>query len=201
MAWTNYAASATYDELLTPAGEPREVVHRIGTLLGKMDLDELRARQRGAEAIIRALGITFTVYDQRSNIDREWPFDIIPRVVPAREWDRISRGLEQRLRALNAFIGDLYNDQHVVKARVFPVELLDSSKNFLPVCRGVRPKFDVWAHVCGSDLVRGADGTVYVLEDNLRIPSGASYMLENRAVTKRVFPEVGSPGTELEFAL
>ena len=190
MAWTHYAASASYDELLTPAGEPRDFVHRIATFLGGMDLDGLRTRQRAAEATIRALGITFTIYDERSNIDREWPFDIIPRLVSAREWAGIARGLEQRLRALNAFIEDLYNDQRVVKARVFPVELLDSSKNYLQACRGMRPRYGVWAHICGSDLVRGADGTVYVLEDNLRIPSGASYMLENRAVTKRVFPEL-----------
>jgi uncharacterized circularly permuted ATP-grasp superfamily protein len=190
MAWTYHAPSASYDELLTPTGEPRDVVHRIGTLLGGMDLDGLRARQRAAEATIRALGITFTVYDERSNIDREWPFDIIPRVLPAREWAGIARGLEQRLRALNAFIADIYNDQRVVTARVFPVELLDSSKNYLQACRGMRPKCGVWAHICGTDLVRGGDGTVYVLEDNLRIPSGASYMLENRAVTKRVFPEL-----------
>jgi uncharacterized circularly permuted ATP-grasp superfamily protein len=115
---------------------------------------------------------------------------VIPRVIAAREWDGIARGLEQRVRALNAFIDDLYNEQRVVKAGVFPAEILATSRNFLPACVGVRPKFGVWAHVCGSDLVRDKDGVVYVLEDNLRIPSGVSYMLENRAVTKSVFPEL-----------
>ena len=190
MSWASYMATAAYDELLTPEGEPRHAVRRVGTLLGRLGVDELRDRQRAAEATIRALGITFTVYDARSNIDREWPFDVIPRVVPGREWDGIARGLEQRLRALNAFIDDLYNEQRVVKAGTFPAQLLESSKNFLAACRGMRPKYGVWAHICGTDLVRDADGTVYVLEDNLRIPSGASYMLENRAVTKRVFPEL-----------
>ncbi|HEY5374121.1 MAG TPA: circularly permuted type 2 ATP-grasp protein, partial [Polyangiaceae bacterium] len=139
---------------------------------------------------IRALGITFTVYAQSNNIDREWPFDIIPRVIAQREWDGIARGLEQRLRAINLFIDDIYKAQRVVRAGVFPAELLSSSKNYLAACRGVHPKFGVWAHICGTDLVRDRDGTVYVLEDNLRIPSGVSYMLENRAVTKRVFPEL-----------
>jgi uncharacterized circularly permuted ATP-grasp superfamily protein len=135
-----------------------------------------------------------TVYDQNANIDRAWPFDILPRVLPASEWERITRGLEQRLRALNAFIDDLYNEQRVVKDGRFPGELLASSKNYLGIARGMRPKFGAWAHVSGTDLVRGADGTVYVLEDNLRIPSGASYMLENRALTKRIFPELfGGP--------
>ncbi len=190
MFWADYAPGVSYDELLTPAGRLRGEVQGVGGLLGQLGIDGLRARQRAAEANIRALGITFTVYSQNTNIDREWPFDIIPRIIPAREWDRIARGLEQRLRALNTLIDDLYNEQRVVKAGLFPRELLASSKNYLPICRGMRPKYGVWAHICGSDLVRDTDGTVYVLEDNLRIPSGVSYMLENRAVTKRVFPEL-----------
>ena len=103
---------------------------------------------------------------------------------------RSSAGSIQRLVALNRFIDDLYNDQRVVADGVFPAELLDDSANFRPECRGVHPKFGVWAHISGSDLVRDADGTMYVLEDNLRVPSGVSYVLENRAVAKRAFPEV-----------
>jgi len=186
----NYPASSTFDEVVDASGQPRHDVRRVGELLTQLGLDELRLRQSAAEATIRALGITFTIYSQGHDIDRQWPFDIIPRVIAEREWDRIARGLEQRLRALNHFIDDLYNEQRVVKAGVFPAELLASSKNYLQACRGVRPKFGVWAHICGTDLVRDKDGKVYVLEDNLRIPSGVSYMLENRAVTKRVFPEL-----------
>jgi len=186
----NYPATASFDELVNASGNPRDGVRRVGELIARLGLAELQARQRAAEATIRALGITFTVYAQNNDVDREWPFDIIPRVIAQREWDGIARGLEQRLRALNAFIDDLYNEQRVVHAGVFPGELLASSKNYLQACRGVHPKFGVWAHICGSDLVRDRDGTVYVLEDNLRIPSGVSYMLENRAVTKRVFPEL-----------
>lgn len=190
MFFENYGLAGTYDELVGPNGEPREAVRRIGSIAGELGVDELRRRQRAAEANIRALGITFTVYDRNANIDREWPFDIIPRIILASEWERVSRGLVQRLRALNAFIADVYNEQRVIKDGVVPAELLASSRNFRPLCRGMRPRYGVWAHVCGSDLVRGADGVLYVLEDNLRIPSGVSYMLENRAVTKRVFPEL-----------
>jgi uncharacterized circularly permuted ATP-grasp superfamily protein len=186
----NYSANATFDELLGASGRPRIGVQRVAELLAQLGLDELRSRQSAADATIRALGISFTIYSQSSNIDRQWPFDIIPRVIARREWDGIARGLEQRLRALNLFIDDLYNEQRVVAAGVFPGEILAGSKNYLQACRGVHPKFGVWAHICGTDLVRDKDGTVYVLEDNLRIPSGVSYMLENRAVTKRVFPEL-----------
>jgi uncharacterized circularly permuted ATP-grasp superfamily protein len=190
VTFLNYSASTGYDELVTPTGEPRAIAGSVGALLARMGVDELRARQRAAEATIRALGITFTVYSDRKNVDRDWPFDIIPRIIAQSEWDNIARGLEQRVRALNAFIDDVYNQQRVVKAGVFPAEILASSKHFLPACVGVHPKFGVWAHICGSDLVRDKDGRVYVLEDNLRIPSGVSYMLENRAVAKSVFPEL-----------
>ncbi|HEX2877672.1 MAG TPA: circularly permuted type 2 ATP-grasp protein [Polyangiaceae bacterium] len=190
MSFTNYSSPNCYDEMLTREGEPRASIRGVVDLLRRLELPELRARQSAAEATVRALGITFTVYSQGSNRDREWPFDIIPRVIVQSEWDRIARGLEQRVQALNQFIDDLYNQQRAVQEGVFPAELLASSKNYLPQCRGIQPKFGVWAHVCGSDLVRDRDGTVYVLEDNLRIPSGVSYMLENRALTKSVFPEL-----------
>ena len=187
--FSNYT-SPTFDELVGASGRPRDAVRQLGELLARLGLSELRSRQSAAEATIRALGITFTVYSQGNDVDREWPFDIIPRVIAQREWDGIARGLEQRLHALNLFIDDLYNEQRVVREGVFPGELLATSKNYLAACRGARPKFGIWAHICGTDLVRDRDGSVYVLEDNLRIPSGVSYMLENRSVTKRVFPEL-----------
>jgi uncharacterized circularly permuted ATP-grasp superfamily protein len=137
------------------------------------------------------MGITFTVYtEEDGTIDRNWPFDIVPRIIPTSEWDAIEAGLKQRVKALNLFINDLYHDQKIIKDGVFPAEVLADSKNFRPQCIGVTPELGIWAHICGSDLVRDADGTVYVLEDNLRVPSGVSYMLENRQVTKRVFPEL-----------
>ena len=136
------------------------------------------------------MGITFTVYSDGENIDRAWPMDIIPRVIDANDWRQVEAGLKQRLRALNMFIDDVYHDQNVLSDGVVPADLLLSSKDYLPQCRGIDPPHRVWAHVCGTDLVRDSDGCFYVLEDNLRVPSGVSYMLENRAVTKRVFPEL-----------
>jgi uncharacterized circularly permuted ATP-grasp superfamily protein len=115
---------------------------------------------------------------------------VIPRVLAASEWSRVRQGLVQRLRALNLFIDDVYHDQRAVRAGVIPSDLITGSPNFRPECMGVDPPGGIWAHICGSDLVRGEDGTFYVLEDNLRVPSGVSYLLENRMVAKRVFPEL-----------
>jgi len=179
-----------WDELRDAEGNPRPAAAEILAVVDSVDIDDLRARQSAAAADILTMGITFTVYSDGRNIDRAWPFDVIPRVIEAGEWSRIERGLIQRLIALNRFIDDLYNDQAIVRDGVFPGALLEDSANFRPECMGVRPRFGVWAHISGSDLVRDADGTMYVLEDNLRVPSGVSYVLENRAVAKRAFPEV-----------
>ena len=178
------------DELLDPDGLPQVHARALWDLIGRIGVDELRDRQRIAELDILTMGITFTVYSDGQNIDRAWPFDIIPRVIAGSEWDAISRGLSQRLRALNLFIDDLYNDQRVIADGVFPAELLEASVNFRPQCRGVRPKHGVWAHISGTDLVRDDDGKMYVLEDNLRVPSGVSYVIENRGVAKRAFAEL-----------
>ena len=162
----------------------------LWSLLDELGPDELAARQRATELDILTMGITFTVYSDGENIDRAWPFDVVPRIIPGDEWSEVERGLAQRLRAVNMFIDDLYNEQRIISDGVFPAELLEDSVNFRPECVGTRPKFGVWAHISGSDLVRDDDGTFYVLEDNLRVPSGVSYVIENRGVTKRAFPEL-----------
>ena len=154
------------------------------------DAKPLSYARRRPEQVIRETGITFTVYSEGQNIDRAWPFDVIPRPIDLAEWRRTEAGLIQRLRALNCFIADVYDQQRIVSDGRFPRDILESSANFLRPCAGARPAHGVWAHICGSDLIRGADGTLYVLEDNLRVPSGVSYMLENRIVTKHVFPEL-----------
>jgi uncharacterized circularly permuted ATP-grasp superfamily protein len=179
-----------WDELRDSEGRARPAAAEVLALVERLGVEELQARQAAAAADILTMGITFTVYSEGSNIDRAWPFDVIPRVIEAREWAAIEAGLVQRLAALNMFIDDVYNERRVVADGVFPVELLDDSVNYRRECEGVHPKFGVWAHVCGSDLVRDADGTMYVLEDNLRVPSGVSYVIENRAVAKKAFPEV-----------
>ncbi len=178
------------DELIGADGNPRPAAAALMQLIDSLGIDTLVERQKLAELDILTMGITFTVYSDGQNIDRAWPFDIIPRVIPGAEWDRITAGLSQRLRALNMFIDDLYNDQRVIADGVFPADLLEASVNYRSQCRGTHPKHGVWAHISGSDLVRDDDGVMYVLEDNLRVPSGVSYVLENRGVAKRAFAEL-----------
>ena len=188
--WKNYQPGEFYDETISTPGHPRTASRGLASYLQSLSERELARRQRAADLAIEEMGITFTVYTEGENIDRTWPFDIIPRVIPQKEWVRVEAGLVQRVIALNLFIQDLYAGQKIVADGVFPASLLKSSKNFLPQCVGVTPRHNVWAHICGSDLVRDSDGTFYVLEDNLRVPSGVSYMMENRGITKRVFPEL-----------
>ncbi|MBF0448351.1 MAG: circularly permuted type 2 ATP-grasp protein [Magnetococcales bacterium] len=188
--WAKYPRGEFYDELVDNRGKPRPYAQLMCDYLTGLDRKELKRRQAASELAVVNLGITFTIYSEAGNIDRAWPFDIIPRIIDLAEWRRTEEGLIQRLTALNLFIDDLYNEQKIIKDGVFPQEVLDKSKNFLKQCVGIRPKHGVWAHVCGSDLLRDRDGTLYVLEDNLRVPSGVSYMLENRLITKRVFPEL-----------
>jgi uncharacterized circularly permuted ATP-grasp superfamily protein len=178
------------DELLDDEGTARPVARDLIELLDRLGIDELRERQRMSDLEILTMGISFTIYSDGENIDRAWPFDIIPRLIDGEEWGEVERGLTQRLRALNMFIDDIYNDQRIVTAGVFPLELMEQAPNFRQECCGVHPRFGVWAHISGSDLVRAGDGKFYVLEDNLRVPSGVSYVLENRVVAKRTFPEL-----------
>ena len=189
--WESFQNQPFYDELITPKGNARSYARKLLTYLKKMDKAELEERQQAADLAIKQMGITFRVYsEEEGSIDRAWPFDIIPRLIPAKEWSVVEEGLKQRVQALNLFIDDLYHEQKIVHDKVFPGYLLEDSVNFRPQCVGVDPPLNIWAHICGSDLVRHSDGKIYVLEDNLRVPSGVSYMLENRAVIKRVFPEL-----------
>lgn len=188
--WNKYRAAGFYDELIQDSGVPRQAATALCQYLSSLSDSDLRERKQAAELAIQVMGITFTVYGEGTNIDRAWPFDIIPRIISKAEWDRTEAGLTQRVTALNMFINDLYHEQRVIKAGIFPIELLKDSQNFRPQCVGIKPPLNIWAHICGSDLVRDKDGTLYVLEDNLRVPSGVSYMLENRSVMKRVFPEL-----------
>jgi len=189
--WGSYRVKGYYDELIRTAGKPHAVSRGVCDYFRGLKDREIEERRQAVELAIRLMGITFTVYSlEEGSIDRAWPFDIIPRIIPASEWRCIERGLKQRVQALNLFIDDLYHDQKIVKDKVFPAEVLAGSVNFRKQCIGVDPPHGVWAHICGSDLIRDKDGTMYVLEDNLRVPSGVSYMLENRLVMKRAFPEL-----------
>ena len=179
-----------FDEVIGPDGQPRQIARSIWQQFSQFSAQDLAERQAKLEAEIRAQGISFTVYSDSENIDRAWPLDLLPRMIGSREWNTTQAGLEQRLKVLNLFINDLYNDQQVLKDGIVPSDLILKSGNFRPECLGVKPAYGVWAHVCGSDLVRDAHGQLLVLEDNLRVPSGVSYMLENRNLMKRVLPEL-----------
>jgi len=190
MNFNNYKLDGFYDELLTRKRQARRGMGQLIKYLKRMSPAELARRKHDAELAITTMGITFTVYTEGQNIDRQWPYDIIPRIILLKEWRRVEQGLRQRLTALNLFINDIYNEQKIIKDKRFPAGLLKSSINYRRECEGMQPVFGAWAHICGSDLIRDSDGSIYVLEDNLRVPSGVSYMLENRKVTKRILPEL-----------
>lgn len=187
---SHYQSSDFFDELIDDKGAPRSPAKQLLGYLDSLSEDELEKRRLTAEATIQEMGISFTVYTEEGNIDRAWPFDIVPRTIEASDWKIAEAGLKQRLTALNLFINDLYHDQNVIKDGIIPEHIIKDSKNFRPECVGVSPAYGVWAHICGTDLVRDENGDFFVLEDNLRVPSGVSYMLENRAITKRVLPEL-----------
>ncbi|MGH1440315.1 MAG: circularly permuted type 2 ATP-grasp protein [Cellvibrionaceae bacterium] len=188
--WKQYQADGFYDELINEKGNARLPAKHLTSYLKSLDENELQRRQQLADAAIQDMGITFTVYTEEGNIDRSWPFDIIPRTISAKQWKTTADGLMQRLQALNLFIDDLYHEQKILKDGIVPRDLIEQSSNFRKECVGISPPHGVWAHICGTDLVRDKDGEFYVLEDNLRVPSGVSYMLENRSITKRVLPEL-----------
>ncbi|MCG6201782.1 circularly permuted type 2 ATP-grasp protein [Psychromonas antarctica] len=188
--WKAYQTNGFFDELVDGQGNVRLHGRQLAQFFSNLSEEELKKARAVADLAIKEMGITFTVYNEGSMIDRAWPFDIIPRTIGKKEWQGIEVGLKQRVEALNLFIDDLYHDQKIIKDGVFPKGLLEKSVNFRTQCVGINPPNKIWAHICGSDLVRGGDGTMYVLEDNLRVPSGVSYMLENRSVMKRVFPEL-----------
>jgi uncharacterized circularly permuted ATP-grasp superfamily protein len=188
--WDDYSTTNAYDEMRHSANQARPSSQRLSGYLDNLGRAALEVRKTAAEHAIMEMGITFTVYNEEGNIDRAWPFDIIPRIIDNKEWVGVEIGLKQRLKALNCFIDDMYNEQLFIKENLIPAYIIKSSKNFLQECIGMRPRFGAWANICGSDLIRDKDGTFYVLEDNLRVPSGVSYMIENRVITKKVFPEL-----------
>lgn len=190
MDFKNYDSQSTYDELIAPSGRARPHARQLLKYLRSLSQTELQERKEASDLAITVMGITYTVYTDEGQTDSIWPFDIIPRIIPKKEWDRMDAGLKQRVQALNMFIGDVYGEQRILKDKVVPKDLILKSRNFRKQSMGVKPPLGIWAHICGTDVVRDKDGTPYVLEDNLRVPSGVSYMLENRLITKRIFPEL-----------
>lgn len=185
-----YSIDGVYDEMFGADNQPRPHYRAVVDRLGELTLDDFAARRRIADITFRNQGITFTVYGDNRGVEKIFPFDLIPRLVPADEWDHIERGLTQRIHALNLFCQDIYHDQRILKDKVIPAELIYGAKSFRREMIGVDVPRNIYIHICGSDLIRGGDGKYYVLEDNGRTPSGVSYVLENRAVMKRVFPNM-----------
>ena len=190
MRFDGYSTDGFYDELFFEDGTPRpEALLLVDRIEGLSD-GELARRHQAAERALLRMGITFNVYGDEAADERIFPFDIIPRIVGRAEWELIERGLQQRIQALNQFIDDVYHDQRIVRDGVVPANVVESSEGYRRQCVGLNPPGGIWCHITGTDLVRDLDGTIYVLEDNLRCPSGVSYVLENRAVMKQTFPRV-----------
>lgn len=188
MRFQDYQTDGFYDEMFDEQNRPRPGTEAVVDRFNVLPLEELKRRQESAEKALLQMGITFSVYGDEQGTERIFPFDIVPRIIPQNEWTEIEAGLKQRIRALNLFIDDLYHDQKILKDGIVPEELVLSASGYRPECVGLNPPGGIWCHITGTDLVRGGDGKFYVLEDNLRCPSGVSYVLENRVVMKRSFP-------------
>jgi uncharacterized circularly permuted ATP-grasp superfamily protein len=188
IAMDQYHPGDFYDELFASPGQPRPEAKLLVEKLATLPMEELHHRQAAAQAALFKLGVTFNVYGAAEGTERTFPFDIIPRIIAAREWIRLEAGLKQRIHALNLFLADIYGDRKIIRDRVIPLELIESATGYLKPCLGLKPPKDIWCHITGTDLVRDVDGQFYVLEDNLRCPSGISYVLENRRVMKSTFP-------------
>jgi len=183
------ANQVIWDEMFASEGV-RARYKQVHEALQQMSWDDLRAKDLQAADFFMNQGITFTVYSDNKGIERIFPFDIIPRIITGKEWDHVEKGIQQRLKALNMFLKDIYNDQQIIKDGIIPAALIASCPHFLKEAVGIKVPHDIYVHISGIDLIRGNDGKFYVLEDNLRTPSGVSYMLENREVTKRIFPDM-----------
>ena len=184
------AMTAIFNEMHTPEGGVRTHYQEIASQLFSLPLEALSQKQREAEMLFRRMGITFAVYGEGSGAERLIPFDVIPRVFGASEWALLERGLKQRVQALNAFLHDIYHDQEIIKAGLIPAEQVLGNSLYRPEMCGIDLPNQVYAHIAGIDLVRVAENDFYVLEDNLRTPSGVSYMLENRNTMMRLFPDL-----------
>jgi len=185
-----YDTGGFHDEMFLSSSQPRPGARLLEQKIESLSDGELLQRQQAAERALLHMGITFNVYGDSAGTERIFPFDIIPRIVDSTEWKWVERGLKQRVYALNLFIDDIYHEQKIIKDKVIPEGLINSARSFRQACVGLNPPRGIWCHITGTDLVRDSDGQIYVLEDNLRCPSGVSYVLENRQIMKRTFPQV-----------
>ncbi len=190
MQFSQYDPGDFYDELFNEDGAPRAAAKFLVERIDALSIEELTRRQQVAQNSLFKLGVTFNVYSDSQGTERIFPFDVIPRIISSSEWDELAAGLKQRIQALNLFIDDIYHDQKIIKDGVIPAHIIESSPGYLKPCVGLNPPNGIWCHITGTDLVRDRDGEWYVLEDNMRCPSGVSYVLENRRVMKSTFPQL-----------
>jgi uncharacterized circularly permuted ATP-grasp superfamily protein len=190
MRFADYDPGDFFDEMFGGPHQARDPARALAQFVESLPEGELLRRQKSAERALLNLGITFGVYGDLAGNERIFPFDLVPRIVAAQEWSLIERGLKQRIRALNLFIDDIYHKQSILKDGVVPAEIVRSASTFREACVGLNPPRGIWCHITGTDLVRDKDGRIYVLEDNMRCPSGVSYVLQNRLIIKRTFPQL-----------
>ncbi len=185
-----YDYISTFDEMHDKNGQIREQYQSLSEAINSVDKQRMTDLQQSANTTQLNLGMTFNVYHDNQGIEKILHLDIIPRIITNNEWEVIDKGLKQRIYALNLFIHDVYNDQKVLKDKIIPAELILNSKEYLQPCQNLQPPKGIWCHITGTDLVRNDDGNYYILEDNLRCPSGVSYMLGSREIIKRIYPSL-----------
>ncbi len=190
----SYQVEGFHDEMFVVGGKARTHAEALSQKLSRMSLSELHEYKLTAETALRSLGITFSVYGEEGAEERIMPFDVIPRIIAGAEWDQLEAGLAQRITALNLFLEDIYHDQKIIKDGVIPSDVIFSSKGYLEECEGFSPPKKIWCHITGTDLIRDRHGNMLVLEDNLRCPSGVSYVLENRELMKGIMPDMFATG-------
>jgi uncharacterized circularly permuted ATP-grasp superfamily protein len=185
-----YAGPQGFWDEMREGSDFRDLYRNVVNALKQLDVHSLQQKEKLASELFMNQGITFTVYNDDAGIERIFPFDIIPRILSGDEWKIIEDGLKQRLKALNLFLKDIYSSQSIIQDGIIPAELIASCPHYMREVAGIQVPHDIFIHISGIDLIRGDNGIFYVLEDNLRTPSGVSYMLENREITKRLFPEL-----------
>src|SRR6201996_4159835 len=188
--FATYELNAGYDEMFRALGRPRPHYRALHARLLNLPPEELRRNKQEADLSFFNQGITFSVYGRSEGTERIFPHDLLPRIVSSAEWQIIENGLKQRITALNLFLKDVYHERRIVKDRVVPGELIYTCPHYRREMRGLKVPRDVYVSICGTDLIRMPDGKFVVLEDNLRVPSGVSYMLTSRRVMKQIFPEL-----------
>jgi uncharacterized circularly permuted ATP-grasp superfamily protein len=184
-----FVDNETWDEMYTKT-LVRDQYQKVVAFMQQLSVDELNKKEELAKRLFMSQGITFTVYSSGEGIEKIFPFDIIPRIITSTEWEHIEKGITQRLKALNLFLKDVYHNQFILKDGVVPVEMIYSCPHYLREMYRFPVPYDIYVHIAGIDLIRNNDGSFFILEDNLRTPSGVSYMLENREITKRLFPDL-----------